>query len=97
MQLDLEQTQISQFGKQILDKRWKQSSLMISKISTTKNYSLAARLFSDIIAERHSSGAEVIQLPTTLSSLHFALKDINGRSIDTQGHPVLLTLVTQEP
>ena len=50
----------------------------------------------DVIAERHASGAETLLMPTTLSSMHFSLRDSNNKLVDTQGHPILITICTQE-
>ena len=50
----------------------------------------------DVIVESLQHGIDYIELPPALSSMHFSLRDSNGKSADLQGHTLSLTLVVQD-
>ena len=50
----------------------------------------------DLILEKSDTNVDVIRLPTTLSQLHFSVRDVFGRLVPTSNHPVALSLFIQE-
>ena len=50
----------------------------------------------DLIADFHHTTSDYIELGGQLSTLHFSLRDVGGRVVDTRGHPVSFSLCLTE-
>ena len=50
----------------------------------------------DVILEKNDTSVDVIRLPTSLSQLHFSLRDVYGRLVPTSNQPIALSLFIQE-
>ena len=50
----------------------------------------------DVILEKNDTNVDAIRLPTSLSQLHFSLRDVFGRLVPTSNHPVALSIYIQE-
>ena len=49
----------------------------------------------DIITLNESYTASPVSLPTAVSELRFQLRDVNGKTVDLEGHDMSFALVTQ--
>jgi len=50
----------------------------------------------DVILEKNDTNVDAIRLPTSLSQLHFSLRDVFGRLVPTSNQPVALSIYIQE-
>ena len=53
-------------------------------------------LLGDVILEKNDTNVDAIRLPTSLSQLHFSLRDVFGRLVPTSNQPVALSIYIQE-
>ena len=47
----------------------------------------------DIVTDVMNTTADSLEMPAVLNSLHISLRDVNGKVVNLQGHPLSLTLL----